>query len=70
MQQYEIRILRGDGSPSIIMAGAYYSDESAICAARRMARGYQFEVWRGMACVTGLAKINHALRSGAGSAAR
>jgi hypothetical protein len=58
MQEYEIRILRDDGAPTIIMAGTHRSDASAIWAARTIARGKQFEVWRGMECITGFAKTS------------
>ena len=57
MQEYEIRILRNDGSPSIIMAGNHLSDEAAIRAARTISHGHQFEVWRGMECLTGLGRL-------------
>jgi len=57
MQEYEIRVLRKDGSPTIIMAGLHLSDESAIRTAREISHGHQFEVWRGMECITGLGRL-------------
>ena len=57
MGEYEIHILQSEGSPSIISAETHLSEESAIRSARRMARGRQFEVWRGLECITGLATM-------------
>jgi len=69
VREYEIRILQSDGSPSILTAQIYLSDQSAIQAARRMALGRQFEVWRGMECITGMAKLLPDGRRGENSAA-
>jgi hypothetical protein len=52
-QQYEIRILRPDGRPSLITATTFWDDRAAISAARKLASGHDFEVWRGMVCVLG-----------------
>ncbi len=57
MGEYEIHILQSEGSPSIITAEIHFSDESAIRSARKMAHGRQFEVWRGLECITGLATM-------------
>jgi hypothetical protein len=57
MDEYEIHILQDEKSPSIIMAAIQLSDQAAIKSARRMARGRQFEVWRGPECVTGVAHL-------------
>lgn len=46
MQDYEILVLRNDGKPSIIMPGVHFSDAAAIWAARKIAKGNHFEVWR------------------------
>ncbi|HEY8255208.1 MAG TPA: hypothetical protein VIG39_11230 [Rhizomicrobium sp.] len=51
MHQYEIRILRNDGSTAIIAADLQLDDDAAIRSARRIARGRRFEVWRGMDCI-------------------
>ena len=56
MREYEIRILKGKGSPSLIIAQMHFSDQGAIQAARRMALGKPFEVWRDMECITGFAQ--------------
>jgi len=55
VHEYEIRILQSRGSPSIITCQIHLSDAAAIRAARRMALGQQFEVWRDMECITGFA---------------
>jgi hypothetical protein len=55
MHNYEIRIIQAPGSPSLITAEIHLSDESAIRSARKLARGKQFEVWRGLVCITGFA---------------
>lgn len=57
MHEYEIRILPSPGSPSIIMNGNQLSDLFAIRFARKMAKGRQFEVWRDLECITGLARL-------------
>jgi len=57
MPEYEILILRDEGSPSTITAETQLSDKAAIKSARRMARGRQFEVWRGPECITGFAHL-------------
>jgi len=51
MQHYEIRILRPDGRTALITAANFWNDNAAICSAKKFARGRDFEVWRGMACV-------------------
>jgi len=56
VHEYEIRIFKSQRSPSIIIAQMYLSDQGAIQAARRMALGRQFEVWRDMECITGFAQ--------------
>ena len=56
MDIYEIRILPSKGFPYLIMAGLHFSDASAIRSAHSFADGHQFEVWRGMECVSDLAK--------------
>ena len=55
MHEYEIRILQREGSSYLITAQIHLSDAAAIQAARRMALGRQFEVWRDMECITGYA---------------
>jgi len=51
MHNYEIRILRGDGSSAIITAEIHFCDEAAIHAGERNCQGNEFEVWRGIDCV-------------------
>lgn len=51
MQRYEIRILKDNGSLSLKATNDYLNSNAAIAAARRMARGKPFEVWRGDYCV-------------------
>jgi hypothetical protein len=56
MNEYEIRILQRLGFPSVILEQMHFSDQAAIQAARRMSLGKQFEVWRGLECITGFAR--------------
>lgn len=53
MHDYEIRILKPDGSTAIVAAEIFLCDSSAIRAAHAMADGLAFEVWRGMDCIYG-----------------
>ena len=53
MDEYEIRILRDDGSTALIAAGTHLNDNAAIRSARKLARAHKFEVWRGMDCIYG-----------------
>lgn len=53
MHDYEIRILKPDGSTALIASEIYLCDSSAIRAAHAMADGLAFEVWRGMECIYG-----------------
>ena len=53
MHDYEIRILSPDGSTALIAAEIHLCDSAAIRAARGLADGLQFEVWRGMDCIYG-----------------
>jgi len=55
VHEYEIRILQREGASYLITAQIHLSDAAAIQAARRMALGRQFEVWRDMECITGFA---------------
>jgi hypothetical protein len=54
MQKYEIRILRPDGRAALITAQMQWNDDAAIHYAKQLARGRNFEVWRGMDCICGL----------------
>jgi hypothetical protein len=60
MGEYEIRILQNQNSSSIISVETHLSEESAIRSARRMARGREFEVWRGIECISGRATLDQA----------
>jgi len=51
METYEIRILRLDGSPSLITERKYLNAAAAITAGKLMAGGRQFEVWNDDYCV-------------------
>jgi len=48
MKEYEIRIFKPDGTPSLIIAEIHLKDSSAIGSARRLARDKPAEVWRGV----------------------
>jgi hypothetical protein len=67
MREYEIRILRAPGSPTLIMAGTQLNDFAAVRTARKMARGRKFEVWKDLDCITGMARLPR-LRIVAGNA--
>ena len=57
MENYEIRILRLDGSPGLITQQKYLNADAAITAAKLLAGGRRFEVWNDDYCVyTGLVK--------------
>jgi len=49
--EYEIRILGGDGRPTLISEWYHLSVKAAIVSARRMANGAAFEIWSYGACV-------------------
>lgn len=51
MFEYEIRILKADGSASVITKSWHGSSEAAIRSARRMAQARPFEVWQDDYCV-------------------
>jgi hypothetical protein len=57
MDQYEIHILQNELSLALIATSEFMSDRRAIEAARRMAHGRQFEVWRGPECITSVAHL-------------
>lgn len=57
MPEYEIHVLDDERSRSIIRAEIEPSDKEAIKSARKLARGRQFEVWRGLECITGIAHL-------------
>jgi hypothetical protein len=45
MESFEIKILRADGSVSLIVERKYLNSDAAIAAGKLMANGRQFEVW-------------------------
>ena len=45
MGEYEIRILRRDGTAAFIVAQSQHTDIAAIRSARGLARNKKFEVW-------------------------
>jgi hypothetical protein len=51
MQEFEIRVLRDDGTPSIISTLRLFSTQAAVGATLRIARGRAFEVWCDDRCV-------------------
>jgi hypothetical protein len=56
VREYEIRIFKDQSSLSLIIEQPHFSDQAAIKAARRMALGKPFEVWRDLECITGFAE--------------
>jgi hypothetical protein len=57
MPEYEIHILEDERATPVITAETELSDKAAIRSARRKAHGRQFEVWRGLECITGFAHL-------------
>jgi hypothetical protein len=51
MTEYEIRILGGDGRPSLFSEWIHVSLNAAVRSAKRMANGSTFEIWIGGARV-------------------
>lgn len=51
MQDYQIRLLREDGTVSLTTAQRHISSEAAITAAKKLAHGTRYEVWDGERCV-------------------
>jgi hypothetical protein len=56
MENYQIRILRLDGSPGLITERKYLNSAAAIAAGKVMANGRRFEVWNEDYCVYGSSK--------------
>jgi hypothetical protein len=56
MENYQIRILRLDGSPGLIAERKYLNSAAAIAAGKVMANGRWFEVWNEDCCVYGRSK--------------
>jgi hypothetical protein len=56
MQIYEIRVLNDDLSTRVIVEQQYFSDIAALRSARQLAQAQRFEVWRGLTCVSGVAR--------------
>jgi hypothetical protein len=51
MENYEIRLVRGQGQ-SVVYASTYISDYAALRGARMIARSEDgIEIWRGMHCI-------------------
>jgi len=53
MHKYEIRILREDGGTALLVAATYPNDTIALSVARKFAGSHNFELWRGMSCISG-----------------
>jgi hypothetical protein len=53
MGEYEIRVVRADGSPSLVYNCTKLSDTAAINMAKHIRRnpGDCLEIWRGMECI-------------------
>ena len=57
MQTYEIRVLNDNLTTRIIFEQQFISDAAAIHSARIFAEPHQFEVWRGLTCVSGVVRV-------------
>ena len=51
MKDYEIRVLNDDGKTSLIYFARHQDDCAAFQAAKEIADGQPFDLWRGMDCV-------------------
>ena len=51
MGEYEIRILKEDGTVALIVAEIQLADSAAIRSGKKVANGRNFEVWRGSDCI-------------------
>ena len=51
MHEYEVRILKNDGSTGVIMQEVHLSTAAAVNKARRLAGGRPIEVWSDDRCV-------------------
>ena len=51
MKEFEFRILKRDGTPSLCTMWVHLSVEGAVNSAKRLARDAAFEVWSGDQCV-------------------
>jgi hypothetical protein len=57
MQTYEIRVLNDDLTTRVVFAQSYINDNAALRSARQFAEPYQFELWRGLTCVSGTVRF-------------
>jgi len=57
MAEYEIIILNDDRTVSAIVEQPHLDNNSAVRAARNMARGRRFEVWHNLDCVYRTPKV-------------
>lgn len=57
MHEFETRILRPDGGPTLITTEVRLNDNAAIRSAQKLANGRKFEVWRGVDCIYGAGAI-------------
>ena len=55
MHEYEILVLRADGTADTVLAVMHLNDNAAIRAARKIAEAKPFEVWRDLDCIYGRA---------------
>jgi len=51
MNKYEIRILGEDGKTKLVHHARHSDDTAAFQAAKEIAGGQAFDLWRGMDCV-------------------
>ena len=54
MREYEICVLKDDGSASILATEMQLNDNAAIRSAQKLAQGRRFQVWAGDDCIYGL----------------
>ncbi len=64
MHEYQFRILRYDLTTSLMTEEVHLSNNAAFRAARKLANGRPFEVWRGMDCIFGPARDRVAVAEG------
>jgi hypothetical protein len=56
MHEYEIRVLRDDGSDALVLEVLHLNDNAAVRQAGKIADGRSFEVWRGLNCIYGVSR--------------
>ena len=51
MKNYEIRVMSEDGKSNLVYHARHPDDAAAFHAAKQIADGNAFDLWRGMECV-------------------